>query len=103
MATESTDLTSDWTEVTSPLSMDDDSDYLVEVHTDKHTAVVHSYDQDGGATPAADVSFHALTPTSTDVRRRPEGGPGVYSKESGKTLWMRVSAGGGEVVATEIP
>ena len=78
-----------WTEITAPLSLADDTTYLIDVNGQDSPAVVYSAETDS-ATPAPTVAGHPWKPTSAGSRRV---NSRTYKKRTGVFLWARCSRG----------
>ena len=96
--TQELEITTDWTEITTPLMMVDGDSYLIDVNNVSSQAVVYSAETDSALpAPSAGITGHPVLPSkglrSVDSR--------IYPKRSGVYTWMRVTVGVAKIAATK--
>lgn len=94
--TKQLEITVEWTEVSSGVSMEDGKSYAVDVHKGQTNATVYWAETDSATgAPSDSIIGHPIEPYG---RQNPDSR--VYEKRSGVYPWMRVDRGTALVEAT---
>ena len=98
MATRGIDIGSTWTEITAPLSMEDDVTYVVEMKGVGPTASIEAYHSDDGSVPDDNSDTQTLWSADSPTRDADR----LYIKKTDRLTYLKSTVGTVRFVISEL-